>query len=466
MESHDTGPVLSPLPRASLADVGIDPRGVLNFIGAQESAGQDTTSFVLIRGGRVCAEAHWRPYGPEDCRHVYSVTKSFTSAAIGMAVEAGALSYDDRIVDLLAEHIDPAQVGRRAAAIRVRDCLGMATGHTADLPKDPAHLSRPWSLSLRPLLIPEPQAKLGTFNYTNLASYTLAALVELTTGENCASLLDRRLCQPLGVDAIWQRDRLGRPLGFTGLRIRPIDLALLTQVIADGGTRDGTRLLPQEWVTQAPLAHTNTRTPGGPDPDWQCGYGWQIWRNRSGFRLDGAYGQFAVVLPEQDLVVVVTEGAMNTQRTLEHIWAHLVPACDRAATAHPDDVDEALAQRRFNEPGATAGPARAATGTPVGDRVELRTQDGAPTLRWVDAVDGDVPLGIHDWVRSRLSWPQGALDVAGICRVDGDNLVATVAVLSEPHLIDVHADLHSARPPSLRWRTTPMDTQGLRDLAL
>lgn len=450
------------LPTAAMGDVDLDPRGVLDFVRAQEDAGQDMTSVVVVRHGRLCAQAHWAPYRSADRRQVYSVTKTFTSMAVGIAVEAGALGYDDRVVDLLAAHVDPHDVGPAASRIRVRDCLAMATGHTVDLPHGFDALARSWSESLRPLLVPEPQAPLGTFHYSNLASYGLAAMVSTATGSTCAELVEEHVLRPLDIEVDWHRDELGGPLGYAGLHVRPVDLADLAQVIADGGCRDGERLVPQSWIDQATRVHADTSALTDHGPDWRHGYGWQLWRNRAGFRLDGAYGQFAVILPDQDLAVVVTEGAMEPQATLDHIWQHLVPACDRPASADEDAVRLALATRHIG----TGCPTRDPEAPALADPVTLRLDATGPMLHWTEADQGETPLGLEgEWVRSRLRWGRRSLEIAGTAVVEGGEILATVAVLSQPHLINLRTQRGCGEPQAM-WRTSPLGTHRLRDLAL
>ncbi len=112
-------------------------------------------------------------------------------------------------------------------------------------------------------------------------------------------------------------------------------MARFGQLYLDDGVWQGTRLLPAGWVAEATALHTPN--PGEPHPDWQQGYGYQFWQSRHGYRGDGAYGQFCLVLPEQDAVVVTTAATENMQGILDAVWAELLPAFDGPGSAADDD---------------------------------------------------------------------------------------------------------------------------------
>ena len=111
-------------------------------------------------------------------------------------------------------------------------------------------------------------------------------------------------------------------------------MARFGQLYLDDGVWQGVRLLPAGWVAEATALHTPN--PGEPHPDWQQGYGYQFWQSRHGYRGDGAYGQFCLVLPEQDAVVVTTAATENMQGILDAVWAELLPAFDGPGSAADD----------------------------------------------------------------------------------------------------------------------------------
>jgi hypothetical protein len=141
------------------------------------------------------------------------------------------------------------------------------------------------------------------------------------------------LFDPLGIDGEdWETDPQGISTGGYGLRIKTEDLAKLGQLYLQKGKWNGQQLLPEQWVaeaTSAKVPSTPANFAGGPlpDGDWTQGYGYQFWRNQPmGFRADGAFGQFSLVLPEKDAVVAITGESFDLQGSMKLVWNNLLPA--------------------------------------------------------------------------------------------------------------------------------------------
>jgi len=161
-------------------------------------------------------------------------------------------------------------------------------------------------------------------------------------GKRLSEYLRPRLFEPLGItDTIWTRHRGGLELGQGGLHVRTEAIAALGELYRRRG-RWGTRqVLPAGWADLAAAPHMPTSGDAG--PDWRSGYGFQFWQSRHGYRADGAFGQFCLVLPEQAAVVALTAATMNMQAVLDAVWEHLLPAMDRAPS-EPGAADR-LARR-------------------------------------------------------------------------------------------------------------------------
>jgi hypothetical protein len=111
------------------------------------------------------------------------------------------------------------------------------------------------------------------------------------------------------------------------------------------GTWDGQRILTEQWIAEATSFHSdnsNTQT----NPDWTVGYGYQFWRCRhNGYRGDGAFGQYCIVMPEQDAVLAMIGGVRNMQAVLDNVWEHLLPAMQpEALPADPPAHDKLCAK--------------------------------------------------------------------------------------------------------------------------
>jgi CubicO group peptidase (beta-lactamase class C family) len=359
---------VSQLKRTSPEAEGIPSAAVLDFIRAVEQPFghplDAVQGFMLLRHGNVAAEGWWTPYGPQSPHSLYSLSKSFTSSGIGLAVAEGLLTVDDPVLKFFPDEA-PSNPGRNLKAIRVRHLLSMNTGHKEDTT---AHVFRGrLSVSLLgPGVHPKedttghriggkdedwPRAFLslpvkyrpGTwFVYNTAATYMLSAIITKLTGEPLLEYLRPRLFDPLGIEnPAWETDPHGVNLGGTGLHIRTEDIARFGQMYLQKGMWQGKRLLPEKWIAEATRAtsdNSNTQT----NPDWTVGYGYQFWRCRhDAYRADGAFGQFCIVMPEQDAVLTMISGVRDMQAVLDKVWEHLLPAMQpRALPADPQAYNE------------------------------------------------------------------------------------------------------------------------------
>ena len=454
------------LPRCRPDEVGVDPGGVVALLDALASAHLELHSLHVVRHGRVLAEGYWEPYRPEHPVLVHSLSKSFTSAAVGIAVADGAFGYDDLLVDLFVDAVDAARVGPRTRSIRVRDCLAMATGHESDPVLPMSVMGRQGREPFAEFLAVEPTGEPGvTFCYNQWATYTLAEVVRRTTGRDVLTLLNERLFGPLGItDAVWRTDRRGRVLGFSGLHVTPEALASFFQLLADDGVRDGVRLLPEEWVREHRRAQVQQGE--GWAGDWAQGYGWQFWMQSHGYRGDGAYGQFGLLLPG-DVVVVITGATDDMQAVLDRVWQHLVPAIDRPATTDVDELDRRLSHPRI-EPihGERGGLVRLGFENRH-NRWRLVDDAEGWAMRWMDAEGGDneIPVGHEAWRHGVMEWRGRLLEVASSGGWIGwGHFVAKVVALSGPFWILVH--LRDDGSGWTEWNYQPLHGSSLAEMAL
>lgn len=228
--------------------------------------------------------------------------------------------------ELDAEVTDP-----RSRSIRVRDVLAMASGHTAET-IDQVHAIEPVDMVRGFLLLPPEQEPGSVFAYNQPCTFTAAAIVQRASGDSLVDYLRPRLLDPLGIGEVaWQRDASGREIGYSGLHATTEAAAALGQVYVQEGRWGDRQLLSPEWVLAASRARIDTHEDGG--PDWQAGYGFQFWRSAFGYRADGAYGQFSLIVPELELVVALTGQATQTQTLLSLAWKHLVPMVGRGSTS-------------------------------------------------------------------------------------------------------------------------------------
>ena len=333
---------MSLLPRSTPETQGISSDAVLNFLEAVSNRKLELHSMMLLRHGHVIAEGWWHPYQPTDVHLLYSLSKSFTATAVGIAVAEGLLSVSDRVVSFYQE--TPKQVGEHLAQMTVEHLLTMTTGHLEDTTERVAK-HEDWVtgfLSVPPDVVP------GTvFTYNNGATFMLSAILQKLTGDTLLEYLRPRLLEPLEIDkARWDKNPQGVELGFSGLHVTTESVARFGQLYLNEGKWNGDQLVPQAWVRAARTRHIQT-TPPPEDgvPDWAQGYGYQFWLCRhDAYRGDGAFGQFCVVMPEQDAVLAVTSGEDNMQAILDSAWEHLLPAFGPDTLPDNKSVQGALAE--------------------------------------------------------------------------------------------------------------------------
>jgi CubicO group peptidase (beta-lactamase class C family) len=295
---------------------------------------------MVVRHGSVLASAWWKPYTEDQPHIMFSVSKSFTSTAVGIAQDEGRLSVDEPVLDFFPS-LRSASIVRNMSGVRVRDLLTMASGHDFDTASVLRALPREDWVNLF-LQIPRDYPAGQHFCYNSGASFTLAAMVAARTGTGVLDYLTPRLFDPLGiVTPPWERNSRGIELGWTGLRLRTEDLAKFGQLYLREGEWNGQRILSREWVAEATAGHVDNAD--GPAEDWRQGYGFQFWRSRhNSFRSDGAFGQFSIVLPEHDMVVAMTAGTDRNREIPGLVWDHLLPEIQPDALPENDSEQREL----------------------------------------------------------------------------------------------------------------------------
>lgn len=329
-------PSRSSLPRTRPEAQGVSPSAVLEFVNAADRKIDSLHSLMIVRRGRVVAEGWWTPYAAETPHALYSLSKSFTSTAVGLAVDEGKLSLDDEILKLFADDA-PDDPSAQLKSMRIRDLLRMSTGHQTEPKRSP---DKVWTKEF--LAHPVP-FKPGThFLYNTSATYMLSAAVQKATGMTVLDYLRPRLFEPLGIEhPTWGTSPQGISQGGYGLSIRTEDIAKFGQLYLQKGKWNGKQLVPESWVEAA----TSLQTSNGSNPksDWDQGYGYQFWRARHhAYRGDGAFGQYCIVIPDQDAVIAITSGLGNMQAVLDLVWDILLPGMHSSPLANDDQAREKL----------------------------------------------------------------------------------------------------------------------------
>lgn len=315
------------LPRSIPEKEGVSSSGIIDFLNAVDTGRVELHSFMFVRHGKVIAEGWWSPYGPEYKHILYSASKTFTATAVGLAASENRLKITDKVVSFFP-HSMPDSVSDHMKMLTVRDLLTMSVGQDPE-PRSMGN-SGDW---ISTFIGSKPVHKPGTvFKYNNMATFMLSAIVQQVTGQTVFDYLQPRIFQPLAIQGVdWDLNPQGINLGMIGLRLRTEDLAKFGQLLIQGGKWNNKQLIPEPWIKEATSFKISSNDPGNKLPqdrnDWAQGYCYQMWRTRNnGVRLDGMAGQFVVIFPDKDALIVLTANARNTQDELDLVHKYLFPA--------------------------------------------------------------------------------------------------------------------------------------------
>jgi len=435
------------LPRSSPESQGVSSAGVLAFVEAADREIDAMNSFMLLRHGHVVAEGWWSPYSAASPHSLYSLSKSFASTAVGLAIAEGKLSLDDEVLKFFPEDTPP-EPSNNLKAMRVSDLLRMSTGHQTEPPRTP---NQPWT---KTFLAHPVSFKPGThFLYNTSGTYMLSAIVQKVTGMTVLDYLRPRLFEPLGIQhPTWETSPQGISAGGFGLSICTEDIARFGQLYLQRGKWQERQLVPESWVAAATARQTSNGS--NPKSDWDQGYRYQFWRCRHGaYRGDGAFGQYCIVLPRQDAVIAITSGVKDMQLVLNLVWDKLLPAMKPSPLA-PDDaarqkLEDTLKNLALRTEEGAVSPAKA-FGTkyvfPTNQRkLEAITllndgKDGAVTLvKRLDGVEQRIVCGRGAWSKGQASWgplPRQPVAASGAWTADG-TFTARLCFYETPFIIAV-----------------------------
>ncbi len=472
---------MSGLPRSAATEQDVDPGAVLAFVDAVDAdPAIELHSLMVLRHGHVVAEGWWAPHTPERTRLLYSLSKSFTSTALAFALAEGLVDLDDTAVSYFPEFADQI-TDPRSRAITLRHLASMASGHDHDALADAVERDRD-DLVRGFLLVPPDEAPGSVFAYSQPCTYALAALIQRRANERLSEYLRPRLLDPLGIgDVGWQCRPAEQEMGFSGLFARTEDVAKLGQLYLQRGRWGERQLIPERYVEVA--TSRQIETPAMENIDWQQGYGYQFWMSRHGYRGDGAFGQFCLVLPEQDAVVAMTGGTEEMQSVLDHVWDHLLPGLGSVSPEEGALPDLEARLRGLHLPTRRArpdparwedwttapfsvAPATDPTTGAVLTSVAVTRADDRLVLT-ISEPDNTVtfPVANGEWLVSEPRDAHGEVVPVAASGgwADEQALIVEVIFLETPHRMDILCSL-PARTADVSWRATPLDGGRLQTL--
>lgn len=318
-------------------EAGVSSAGLLAYLNAREEAGLEHHAIWVLRHAKVACKMPFAPYDDHTPHMLFSLSKSFCSAAAGFAVAEGLLDWDTHLIDVLPEEF-PAEPSAYLRAITLHHLLTMGSG----LKPESDHVTgEHWA---RDILACDCDHAPGThFHYNSHGTYLVSRMVQRVTGMTVRDYLIPRLFEPLGMMQAdgsapqWDCCPEGVNVGGWGLWLSCAQLAPFGQCLLQKGMWDGRRVLPREWLDRATHAQIdNGNGDHASEHDWNMGYGYQFWMCRGDraegctprYRGDGMFSQFVIVDEKRDMAVCCVSGVADIGKALTLIYDHILAAAD------------------------------------------------------------------------------------------------------------------------------------------
>jgi CubicO group peptidase (beta-lactamase class C family) len=284
--------------------------------------GLNVYGVVVRQHGREMGAHFWRT---DERINIHSLSKSFLSCGVGIAMEEGLMHLDEQVIACFPDKLDQ-EPDEFLKKLTVRRLLTMSPGHSQGIlmgegrdelaDQDWVHYFLNTKMDFEP----------GTrFAYDTGATFLLSAMLQRKTGMTALEYLKPRLFFPLGIrNPQWFTSPDGITLGGGGLHLNTREIGRFGQMLLDGGKYEGAQLVPQAYLAMA----TKKQIENEGTPDWRCGYGFQFWMcaPKNVYRGDGKHGQFCIVCPDQDAVIAITSHEeKNLQGILTCVWDTILP---------------------------------------------------------------------------------------------------------------------------------------------
>jgi len=412
------------LPRSAPEAQGVSSAEILDFLEAVGKSQHEFHSFMMIRHGQVIAEGWWSPYAADLNHMLYSLSKSFTSTAIVFAVTEGRLKVEDPVISFFPNDL-PASVSENLAALRVKHLLTMSVGHAKDSTPIIEQTDN-WVKVFLALPVANPPG--SAFLYNSGATYMLSAIVQKLTGQKVIDYLGPRLFQPLAIEGMtWETCPRGINTGGWGLAIQTEGLAKFGQMYLQKGAWTGKQILPAAWVEEATTFKIQQPAEAGKDledakktSEWHQGYCYQFWRTRhNAYRADGAFGQYTIIMPDQDAVICITSESASMAGEFDLIWQYLLPAM-KETVLPPDQISQARLKQKLSSLALLPPKAQATSPVAAGisgksfkigndanvQSVSFKFQKSSCLFTLKDAKGAHpITCGIEKWINGKTDMP-------------------------------------------------------------
>lgn len=328
------------IPRADFPEqAGVDSAVVADYLKEAVKRDIELHSLMVIRGGRVAFECWREPYASDVPHTLYSVSKTVTGTAIGIAVGEGLLSLETRFLDIFPEYA-PEKRDEWLEKVTVGHLVTMTAGkevsYLVDRKKD-------WiQLFVDGKWLFEPGKG---WKYINDNIYLLCAILTRVSGMSVREYMKTRFFEPLGIerDIMWETDQNGVEAGGWGCFLTTEEIAKMMLCYKNGGQLFGRQIIPESWARAAgqPLVYQQGE-PGKTDSD--TGYGYVLWRNsvENSYRADGMFSQFGIVFDDYDAICIFTSSEIDEQKSRDCIWDFFPKAFINPQEKKPEAASEKI----------------------------------------------------------------------------------------------------------------------------
>ncbi len=297
-------------------------------------------SLLVVRHGCLVVEEYFNNWNRERLHILQSVTKSFTSALIGIAIARGDIKgVDEKIIDFFPDMKDIAHMDERKASIRLKDLLTMRSGvdYHENGQDSPHHRLNRTPTGWDKFYLDRPMAgEPGkNFNYDSGGVILLSAILKSRTGMHADVYAEQTLFKSLGIEKkFWVKNQEGHPHTGGGLALRTRDMARFGLLYLNKGKWEGEQVVPEDWIRESFEMHVDFGNTGQDI----VGYGYLWWIQRPDPQGDGqqyiyaargAKGQYIFIVPEHDMVVAVnadTQSEEQKRRIFEFLYGYILPA--------------------------------------------------------------------------------------------------------------------------------------------
>ncbi|MBU1144399.1 MAG: beta-lactamase family protein [Firmicutes bacterium] len=325
--------------KASCKDANIDKGFLVEMFDKIKEDHLNIHSLILLKDGAKVFDAYADGFGPNQTEEVYSISKSFTSIAIGICQDLGLLKIQDLVLPLFEKDITSYLPGYET--LTITHLLTMSVGQEKNGLAELKSTDNPFQSFFNTPLIHQPGE---VFFYNNFASFMLSAIVSKVTSQSCNDFLNDNMYQILDMEKPVWKDFNGINLGAHGLKLNAIDLAKFGLLLLNEGKWREIQVVSSAYILDASKNHITTSHVDNPKDTY--GYGYQFWLNDFGdFRAAGWLKQYIVINKEYNLVFVTQ--AYEERELLDLFTQYIIPGFNKGWMYSPLSLREFV--RRFEE---------------------------------------------------------------------------------------------------------------------